>query len=83
MIASPVAYEILRVMTPGIAFLNRMAISMGIVILVMSVITALKPLAQPVEIQVNHSISLEPSKTARNIGLVIVALTLLLYAIFW
>ncbi len=81
--ASPVAYQIMKVLTPGIAFLNRMAISMAIVMVVMGLVTLIKPLVQPVEIQVNHSINIEPSKAARNIGLVIVALTLLLYILFW
>jgi SSS family solute:Na+ symporter len=83
LLTNVVAYATLKFAVPQIAFLNRMAICMGIVLLVMGVVTVLKPLAQPVEIKLNHAVNLESSKLARNIGLVVVALTLALYAIFW
>jgi SSS family solute:Na+ symporter len=78
-----IAYGALKWLAPEIAFLNRMAICLVIDLLVMGVITVVKPLAQPVEIKMNSSISLEPSKTARNIGLAVVGITLLLYILFW
>lgn len=78
-----IAYGALKYAVPDLAFLNRMAVCLVIDLLVMGIVTAVKPLAQPVEIKMNSTISLEPSKLARSIGLVIVALTLLLYVLFW
>jgi SSS family solute:Na+ symporter len=83
LVTNVAAYGILKSTAPEIAFLNRMAICLVIDLIVMGLVTAVKPLAQPVEIKVNHSISLEPSRTARNIGLIVVAVTLLLYIVFW
>jgi SSS family solute:Na+ symporter len=83
LITNVIAYGALKFVVPQIAFLNRMAICMGIVLLVMGAVTVIKPLAHPVVIKVNHTIDITPSKSARNIGLVVVLLTLLLYAVFW
>ncbi|HOL89586.1 MAG TPA: sodium/solute symporter [Anaerohalosphaeraceae bacterium] len=63
-------------------FLNRMAISFILCLLVMALITAAKPLAQPVEFRQNTTIQLHSSKGAAAAGVVVVVLTLLLYVIF-
>jgi SSS family solute:Na+ symporter len=55
LITNVIAYGVLKPAVPQIAFLNRMAICMGIVLLIMGIITALKPLARPVEIKINHA----------------------------
>lgn len=83
LITNVIAYGVLKSAAPELAFLNRMALCLFIDLIVMGILTAWKPLAQPVEIQVNHSICLEPSKGALRAGLTVVALTLLLYALFW
>jgi len=63
-------------------FLNRMAISFLICLLVMAIITLLKPLAAPVEFRQNTTIQLHSSRGALSAGIVVVVLTLLLYVIF-
>jgi len=63
-------------------FLNRMAISFVACLLVMTIITVLKPLKEPVEFRHNTSIELTPSKGAMIAGVIVVILTLILYAIF-
>ncbi len=63
-------------------FLNRMAISFIFCLLVMALITAARPLAQPVEFRQNTTIQLHSSKGAAAAGVVVVVLTLLLYVIF-
>jgi SSS family solute:Na+ symporter len=63
-------------------FLNRMAISFIVCLLVMALITAAKPLAQPVEFRHNTTIQLHSSKGAAAAGIVVVILTVLLYVIF-
>ncbi|MEJ5259395.1 MAG: sodium/solute symporter [Anaerohalosphaeraceae bacterium] len=63
-------------------FLNRMAISFLVCLLVMALITAAKPLTQPIEFRQNTTIQLHSSRGAAVAGVVVVVLTLLLYVIF-
>jgi SSS family solute:Na+ symporter len=76
-------YGALKVMAPNIAFLNRMAICFGVVLAIMTVLTLLRPLPQPVEMPTTDLIALESSKKAKVWGIVVVVATLILYAIFW
>ncbi len=78
-----VLYGALKLAAPGIPFLNRMAICFGVVFLVMAVITAVKPLAQPVVMPTTDLIALESSKKAKVFGIGVVIATLILYVIFW
>lgn len=77
-----VAYGALKLAAPQIQFLNRMAICFGLCLLVMGLITAVKPLAKPVEFRQQSKLNLETSKGARIAGLIVIALTLILYFIF-
>ncbi|TAG08679.1 MAG: hypothetical protein EAZ42_09765 [Verrucomicrobia bacterium] len=76
-------YGYLYLFHDEIPFLNRMAICFGAILLILSVITWIKPLAKPVEMPTTDLISLESSNSAKIGGIVVVALTLLLYVIFW
>lgn len=67
----------------SVSFLDRMAICFFIVLLVLTVITILKPLPKPVELPVNEKMNVESSKDAKLYGIGVVALTVLLYVIFW
>lgn len=70
-------------LAPEMAFLNRMAVCFGVVVLVLGAITFLKPMAKPVVLPTTDLINLESSRSAKFIGIGIVVLTLCLYAIFW
>ena len=63
-------------------FLNRMAISFVVCLLVMTIITIVKPLAEPVEFKQQTTIDLTGSKGARIAGIAVVLVTLVLYALF-
>jgi SSS family solute:Na+ symporter len=76
-------YGSLKLLTPEIAFLNRMAICLIAVVLVLTVLTLLFPLREPVKMPITTAIPLESSKTAKIWGVVVVVATLALYAIFW
>jgi SSS family solute:Na+ symporter len=82
LITNMVAYGALKFLAPNVQFLNRMAICFGICLLAMTAITLVKPLPQPVEFKKNTEIQLETSKGALIAGIVVVALTFLLYLIF-
>jgi len=70
-------------LAPEMAFLNRMAVCFGVVVLVLGVITFLKPMAKPVVLPSTDLIKLESSRSAKLVGIGIVVLTLCLYAFFW
>jgi len=86
LVLNPILYGAFKWLVPGVkewAFLDRMALCFGIVLVVLTLITALKPLPQPVELPVNPAMDITPSKSAKRFGLIVVALTVALYGIFW
>jgi SSS family solute:Na+ symporter len=66
-----------------IAFLNRMAITFAVILAVMAVITALKPLPEPRTMPVREGFDMKRSKTVVWIGALVIAATVALYIIFW
>lgn len=66
-----------------IAFLNRMAITFGIVLLLMTIITLLKPLKEPVILPKRTDIDLAPTPNLIWWGGTVIFVTLMLYVIFW
>jgi len=67
----------------SIAFLNQMAITATCLIIVMAVVTFVKPLKEPVVMPVNADFDMRTSKAIPLTGAFIIALTILLYIIFW
>jgi SSS family solute:Na+ symporter len=76
------AYGLLKLFVPELQFLNRMAVCFALCLAVMAVITIARPLAQPVVFQHNTTIALVPSRSAKVGGVLVVAITLLLYFVF-
>ncbi|MGC9363424.1 MAG: solute:sodium symporter family transporter [Fidelibacterota bacterium] len=72
-----------KVQIVQIAFLNRMAITFIMIIIVMTVITYLKPLAQPVEMPVRKEFDTQATPIIKWLGAAIVLIIILLYVIFW
>lgn len=77
-----IAYGTLKLAVPELQFLNRMAVCLILCLLVMAVITALRPLAQPVEFKRQTAISLETSHGAKVAGIGVILLTVVLYVLF-
>ena len=67
----------------NIAFLNRMAITLGVLFLVMAIITAVKPLKEPRVMPVKEGLDMKPAASVVWLGAAIIVATLALYAIFW
>jgi SSS family solute:Na+ symporter len=67
---------------PEIQFLNRMAICFGLCLLIMAIITLVKPLAEPIEFRQKTNLNLRSSNGAKVAGIVVVVLTLILYVLF-
>ncbi len=71
---------------PGVAdwsFLDRMSLTFVIVMAVLTVMRLAMPLDRPVVLPVNEKMNLESSPIAKFFGGVVVALTIVLYIIFW
>lgn len=77
-----IAYGLLKLFVPTLQFLNRMAVCFALCIIIMTIITLIKPLPQPIEFKQNINIDLKSSRSAAVAGVVVVILTLLLYVIF-
>ena len=82
LLTSIVSYGVLKAAVPGIQFLNRMAICFALCLVIMAIITLIKPLKQPVEFKLNTTVELHTSKGAKVAGIVVVIVTLVLYFIF-
>lgn len=82
LVTNMIAYGLMMAFMPKVQFLNRMAICFALCLLVMAVITLLKPLPKPIEFQQKTTIGLESSRSAKIAGVLVVAITLLLYFVF-
>jgi SSS family solute:Na+ symporter len=65
------------------SFLNRMALCFVILLIVLTIVTITKPLKKPVELPVNEKMDMTSSAGTKIFGLVVVALTIVLYVIFF
>ncbi|MCS7089867.1 MAG: sodium/solute symporter [Verrucomicrobiota bacterium] len=76
------AYGLLKVLVPELQFLNRMAVCFAFCLGVMGIITAARPLPQPVEFKRQSTIALDTSRGAKFAGVLVVLITLGFYAFF-
>lgn len=65
------------------SFLDRMALTFGILIAVLATMTLTSPLKEPVELPVNPDMDITGSSGAKLGGILVVILTGILYYIFW
>jgi len=65
------------------AFLNRMAITFGVVLLVMLFITLARPLAEPKVLPVREEFDMRPTPSIVWLGGLVIVVTIALYIIFW
>lgn len=64
-----------------VAFLNRMAVTFGVLVVLMTVITLVKPLKKPLNLPVRQAYDMSPAKSVLWIGIGIILLTVGLYLI--
>lgn len=83
LILNPLLYGFLLWQFGHIAFLNRMAITFVIILIVMAVMTWLKPLETPKEMPVREEFDMKPSGSVIWLGAAVIIATLILYVIFW
>jgi SSS family solute:Na+ symporter len=66
-----------------IAFLNRMAITFAIILLVMYVITLVRPLPEPRILPEREDFDMRPTPSVKILGAGVIVATVILYIIFW
>ena len=81
--SSPAVYGFLKLAFGDWAFLNRMAITFGVVVAFLLALTIAMPRNEPEEELPAPKIELVSCPTARTLGIVVVLATLGLYAVFW
>lgn len=80
---NPFLYGGLKMFAPQIAFLDRMAICLAVIVGVLGLLTMLFPLKEPVQLPVNEEMDVTSSPGAKIGGFIVIALTIALYVIFW
>ena len=83
LLLSPLFYGIQLIFFSHIAFLNRMAITFGLILLVMLIMTKLKPLPEPKTMPIRENFDMKPSPAVLWLGCGVIGVTLVLYAVFW
>ena len=83
LVACVPVYGFLQWQFNEIAFLNRMAITFGIVLLLMAIITIVKPLKEPIKLPQRENFDMAPTPKLIGLGVAVIIVTLALYAIFW
>jgi SSS family solute:Na+ symporter len=79
----PVIYGSLMYCVSDWSFLNRMAITFIVIIAVLSLMTIWKPMKEPFKLEATTSLDLRQSRSAMVLGVLVVIITLALYAYFW
>lgn len=66
-----------------IAFLNRIAITFVLILIVMLVMTLFKPLEKPRKMPVRKDFDMKPTPSVLWMGIGVISITVILYIIFW
>ncbi len=83
LILSPIIYGALFFGAPDIAFLNRMAITVGAIAAILLIVTLIKPLKEPIKLPEQTKIPMHSSKGALVVGVIVCIATVALYVVFW
>jgi SSS family solute:Na+ symporter len=80
---NPPIYGLLFLFSDRIAFLNRMAITFGLLIASMAVVTITKPLTEPKQMPVRQNFDMRPAPLVLLLGGLVIAAVIVFYLIFW
>jgi len=83
LILSPIIYGILFFGWSDMAFLNRMAITVGAISAILLLLTIIDPLKEAIVLPEQSKIEMNWSKGSVYFGVFVVILTVVLYIIFW
>jgi len=83
LLLGPAVYGALMFAVPELAFLNRMALTFFVVLVVLGALTLARPLREPIELPRQSTIAMESSSEAKQAALLVLLVTAALYALFW
>ena len=83
LILSPIIYGILFFGWGEMAFLNRMAITVGAIAAILLLVTLIKPMKEKITLPEQTKIELSWSKGSVYFGVFVIIMTIVLYIIFW
>jgi len=84
LVASPVIYGILFFTAENMAFLNRMAVTFALILVIMGLLTIWKPMRTLKAMPVREGFEdIRLSGPVKYLGVAVIVITLILYAIFW
>jgi SSS family solute:Na+ symporter len=83
LVLSPIIYGILFFGWSEMAFLNRMAITVGVIAAVLLIVTLISPIREKIVLPEQTKIELNWSKGSVYFGVFVTLLTIVLYIIFW
>jgi len=83
LICGPVLYGLFQQFAPGVHFLLQVALTFQLVLLVMGTITFFWPLTEPKILPVRADLDVRTTPLVRNVGLAVLAATVLFFVIFW
>ncbi len=76
-------YGFLHLWFGKVAFLNRMAITFVFIMLVLAVLTLIKPREKPIALPVRQGFDMKPAPSVLFLGILVIAATITLYVVFW
>jgi SSS family solute:Na+ symporter len=83
LVLCPVIYGALHWFWSDLAFLNRMAITVGSLSAILAILTLVNPLSEPVTLPTQSKIAMESSRGAKVAGVLVILATVALYIVFW
>ncbi len=83
LVLSPIIYGILFFGFSDIAFLNRMAITVGAIAAILLLVTLIKPMKEKIVLPEQTKIEMNWSKGSVYFGVFVIIMTVVLYIIFW
>ncbi len=83
LVSGPALYGLFQYCAPDLHFLLQVALTFNLVLLIMGVITFLRPLAEPRLLPVRHDLDMSTSPLVRNVGIAVIAATVLFFVVFW
>ena len=83
LVLSPIIYGILFFGWGEMAFLNRMAITVGAIAAILLLVTLIKPMKEKITLPEQTKIDLSWSKGSVYFGVFVIIMTVVLYIIFW
>jgi len=83
LVLSPIVYGILMFFRGDMAFINRMAVTVGVLVAVLALMTLIAPLKEPIKLPTQEKYDMKTSGGAKIFGLIVVVATVALYIVFW